>query len=429
MGREHTLPGADIGMPMGEPANGVRLASSTVTLRIDADLLIPGRGEPVEGGSVVLDGPVITYAGPTASAPSVDEAGVEVPLVMPGLWEAHAHFTGIQSPDLADVVRLPLPMLGALAAADIEATLMGGVTSAREVGGFGLDIAPAVDGGLLPGPTIYAAGHVLSTTGGHGDIHSLPIDFVESLDWLAMLCDGVPDCLRAVRLQLRRGARVIKICASGGVMSEIDDPIHQQFSDEELAAIVSEARRADRVVAAHCHGKPGIMAALAAGVHTIEHGTWLDEEAADTMRQAGAVLVPTRFVVETLLQMTDRLPAHVRTKSVAIADRHLESMRIAVAAGVTIAMGTDIFLPGGFGQNSAEIRFLVDAGMSPLQAVEAATANGPLTLGPQAPRSGLLEAGYDADVIALDADPLADLDVWGNPDRVTHVWKAGVRVK
>ncbi len=212
-------------------------------------------------------------------------------------------------------------------------------------------------------------------------------------------------------------------------MSEIDDPIHQQFSDEELAAIVAEAARADRVVAAHCHGKPGIMAALRAGVRTIEHGTWLDEEAADLMRRSGAVLVPTRFVVETLQQMTESLPPYVRTKAIAIADRHLEAMRIAVAAGVTLAMGTDVFLPGGYGRNSDEIRLLVEAGMSPLQAVEAATANGPSTLGPQAPRSGVLEAGFDADVIALDADPLSDVGVWGDPDRVTHVWKSGVTVK
>ena len=247
--------------------------------------------------------------------------------------------------------------------------------------------------------------------------------------WIGELCDGVPECLRAVRMQLRRGAKVIKICASGGVMSEIDDPIHQQFSDEEIAAIVAEAERADRVVAAHCHGKPGIMAALRNGVRTIEHGTYLDEEAADLMLETGAVLVATRFVVEQLQVVADTLPAYARHKALAIADRHAEAMKIAVAAGVTIAMGTDIFLPGGYGSNSAEIRHLVDAGMTPLQAIEAATATGPLTVGPQAPKSGRLEVGYDADVIAVDTDPLADLTVWGEPDRVTHIWKAGVRVK
>nr|MBA2338028.1 amidohydrolase family protein [Acidimicrobiia bacterium] len=179
----------------------------------------------------------------------------------------------------------------------------------------------------------------------------------------------------------------------------------------------------------HCHGKPGIMAALRNGVHTIEHGTYLDDEAADLMRERGAVLVPTRFVVEWLQDKADTLPAYAYRKATAIAERHAMAMKIAVAAGVTIAMGTDIFVGGEYGMNSAEIRYLVDAGLTPLQAIEAATANGPLTLGPQAPQSGRLEVGHDADVIALDANPLDDLTVWGDPTRVTHVWKAGRAVK
>jgi len=401
-----------------------------MAVRIDADVLIPGRGEPLEHGSVLLDGPVITRVGPTASAPTVDTDPVEVAAVLPGLWEAHAHFLGLQTADIHESLHVPVARMAARATNDIEATLLGGVTSAREVGGFGVDLAPAVDDGALPGPTVYGAGDVLSTTGGHGDGHAFPLDVIQrSPGWLGHLCDGVPACLRAVRIQLRRGARVIKICASGGVMSEIDDPIHQQFSDEEIAAIVSEAARADRVVAAHCHGKPGIMAALRNGVHTIEHGTYLDEEAADLMRQQGAVLVPTRFVVELLQEKADTLPAYAHRKAVAIADRHAMAMKIAVASGVTIAMGTDIFFAGEYGRNSTEIRHLVDAGLSPLEAIEAATATGPLTLGPQGPRSGRLEVGYDADVIALDANPLDDLSVWGDPARVTHVWKAGNVVK
>ena len=145
---------------------------------------------------------------------------------------------------------------------------------------------------------------VLSPTGGHADLHMYPHDWVcDFADRVGILrqCDGVAECLRAVRLQLRDGARLIKICASGGVMSEIDHPIHQQFGADELRAIVEEAALADRVVAAHCHGKPGIMAALAAGVRTIEHGTYLDEEAASAMVESGAILVPTRHIVEEFL--------------------------------------------------------------------------------------------------------------------------------
>jgi imidazolonepropionase-like amidohydrolase len=223
---------------------------------------------------------------------------------------------------------------------------------------------------------------------------------------------------------------VIKICASGGVMSEVDHPIHQQFSGEELRAIVDEAARADRIVAAHCHGKPGIMAALRAGAKTIEHGSYLDEEAADLMLECDATLVPTRYVIDALLEQGDRMPRYAFEKLNLVAGHHEQALKLAVAKGVRIAMGTDIFVTGpDYGRNSREITHLVDAGMTPLEAIEAATANGPLTLGPQAPRSGRLEDGHDADVIAVDFDPLDDPHAWGTPERVTHVWKAGEPVK
>ena len=200
-------------------------------------------------------------------------------------------------------------------------------------------------------------------------------------------------------------------------MSEIDNPIHQQFSAEELRAIVEEAGRAERGVAAHCHGKAGIMAALAAGVTTIEHGSYLDDEAAEAaeaMVEAGAILVPTRFIIDELLKMEDVLPPYAYKKGVMVSDYHAHALKTAISAGVTIAMGTDIFISGTLqGQNSREVKALIDAGLTPLEAVEAATANGPLTLGPQAPASGQLREGYDADVIAFDADPLEDLAVCG----------------
>jgi imidazolonepropionase-like amidohydrolase len=240
--------------------------------------------------------------------------------------------------------------------------------------------------------------------------------------------------MKAVREQLRKNARVIKICASGGVMSEVDHPIHQQFSDEELAAIVEEAARAERVVAAHCHGKPGIMAALRAGVKTIEHGTYLDEEAAELMKETDAILVATRFVVEELLQLESQIPPYAWRKMTAMADQHAQALKIAVASGVKVAMGTDIFTSGpvhGYRYRTAsrEIRHLIEAGLPPLDAVEAATALGPETLGPQAPRSGQIAEGFAADVIVLDRNPLDDVTVWGDPERVRAVWKAGRQVK
>lgn len=402
--------------------------------------MVPGQGEPVNDGCVVIDGPGLVYAGPVAGAPATPGAEVvRVPAVMPGLWDCHGHFMGIRTPNLAEVATTPAVLAGARIAHDAATALAAGFTSIREVGGLGVWLATAIAEGTVPGPTVYGAGAVLSPTGGHADLHMYPPQWVCDLsDHLGVLrqCDGIAECLRAVRLQLRDGARVIKVCASGGVMSQVDHPIHQQFSDDELRAIVEEAGRADRVVAAHCHGKPGIMAALKAGVRTIEHGTYLDEEAADAMRECGAVLVPTRLIVEEYLAygVAAGMPDYAHRKLLAIADQHAAAMALAHQRGVRIALGTDISnssstAPARWGQNGAELGYLVKAGLSPLEAIEAATATAPLTLGPQAPRSGQLQAGFDADVIALSGDPVTDPSIVADPANVTHVWKAGEPVK
>jgi imidazolonepropionase-like amidohydrolase len=406
--------------------------------RIVAELLIPGSGEPVRDGVVVLDGAQITYAGPAAGAPQAPGAvSVNATTVMPGMWDCHGHFMGTRSFDLARLPQEPVALRGARSAADLRAALDAGVTSVREVGGLGVYLARAVAEGVLDGPAIYGAGAVLSTTGGHGDLHAYPLGWMHDFarrDAEFRLADGPDECMRAVREQLRRNARVIKVCASGGVLSEVDHPIHQQFTLPELRAIVEVAGLAERVVAAHCHGKPGIVAALEAGVRTIEHGTYLDDECCDAMRETGAILVPTRTIIEDMLQHLDVVPGYAAAKLVAIAEVHAAAVTNALEHGVTIAMGTDIGLtgldlPNSWGRNGAELPHLVRLGMTPLQAIEAATATGPLTLGPQAPRSGRLEAGYDADVITLDADPLADISVVADPARVTGVWTAGRRVK
>lgn len=408
--------------------------------RIEAGVLVPGRGAPVRDGCVILDGPLLHYAGPQDQAPQTPQAQVyRVPAVMPGLWDCHAHFMGLTAPDLAAIATTPAPVMAMRVARDAGVAIDAGFTSVREVGGLGIWVAPAVAEGSVSGPTVYAAGAVLSPTGGHADLHMYPPDWVCDLaDRVGMLrqCDGVPECLRAVRLQLRNGAALIKVCASGGVMSQVDHPVHQQFGDDELRAIVEEAARAERVVAAHCHGKPGIMAALRAGVRTIEHGTYLDEEAADAMRECDAVLVPTRLIIEEYLAhgTAAGLPDYAYRKLIEVADRHAAAIAIAHERGVRIALGTDIggsgsTTPARWGQNGAELGLLVKAGLSPLAAIEAATATAPLTLGPQAPRSGLLEAGYDADVIALTADPAADPSIVADPANITHVWKGGVLVK
>ena len=410
-------------------------------MRIDTGLLIPGRGQPVVDACVIVDGETITYAGPQADAPDdrTDDDCVRVPVLMPGMWDCHGHFMGRRATDGFSMVTTSPVITAARSAVDVEAVVRAGFTSIREVGGLGCELAQVVAEGILVGPTIYAAGAILSTTGGHGDAHDLPLSWVQDRcgrpGSFHHLCDGVPECLKAVRTQLRRGARLIKVCASGGVMSIRDDPIHQQFSAAELRAIVEEAGQSDRIVAAHCHGKPGIMAALEAGCRTIEHGSYLDDEAATAMRELGAILVPTRLITDRLRRATSGMHPESIRKMQRIADRHAEAIQLAIAAGVRIAVGTDIATSarqrGGmpWGINGRELGLLVNLGMEPLDVIEAATATGPDTLGPQAPRVGLIAASYDADLIAVTVNPLQDIKLLAQPDCITHVWKRGVVVQ
>ena len=405
------------------------------TYRIEAGVLIPGTGDPIVDGVVTIEGDTIAFAGPAHAAPPTPGAvTVSVPVVMPGLWDCHCHLFGIRAPDLTLLAVEPVAVRATRIVRDAEHALLAGVTSLREVGGLGVHLARTIAEGTNPGPHVYAAGALLSATGGHGDIHSLPERFVTGCDRFGDLeiCDGVPDCLRAVRRQLRQGAKVIKVCATGGVLSELDQPEHAQFSHDELVAIVEEAACAERVVAAHCHGKAGVMAAVRAGVRTIEHGTYVDAEAATAMADTGTILVPTRFVGDSVLgpDATVTMPDFARAKLQVTYRAGRDAVGHALDAGVTIAAGTDIINSGDqWGRNGGELALLVECGLSPLQAIAAATANAPLTVGAQAPRTGQLAAGHVADVITVAANPLDDITVLGDARQVTHVWKAGTLVK
>src|SRR2546422_8986122 len=334
---------------------------------------------------------------------------------MPGMWDVHGHFMGIRTLNVEEIARTPLAVLAARATKDAEVAVAAGFTSIRELSGLGVHLARVVAEGTVRGPRIYGAGGALSQTGGHGDLHSFPLDFIQEVlrrTGFSYLCDGVPECLKGVRMQLRVGARVIKVLASGGVASERDHPVHAQFSREELEAIVSEAARADRVVAAHCHGKPGIMAALRAGCRTIEHGTFLDEEAADLMQERAAILVPTRFIIERLVRVGKEagIAAYAYRKAVAINEQHQKALRIAIRKGVRMATGSDIFTsaggPAGWGLNGHEVGHLVEAGRKTGPATEGGGAPGAPTIGPQAPKGRQIEGGSHAEFPALPQDPL-----------------------
>ncbi len=411
------------------------------TLRIDTDCLIPGDGPPVPSAAVLIADDVIAWVGPQDAAPSTGEnvKCIPVPWLMPGLWDCHVHMTGLRSTSLDDVMRVPIPMAAARAARDARDAINAGVTSVREVGGYGIHVGQVIEEGAIMGPHVYAAGDLISPTGGHADLHTYSVGCVAELGarggWLHT-CDGVTECLRAVRLQLRRGAKFIKVCASGGVLTKFDDPQHQQFSDYELKTIVEEAARAERIVAGHCHGKAGIMAALRAGVKTIEHGTFLDDESAEAMKAAGAILVTTRFVKVRMMEYGRKtgLPDYAYKKLVDTAEIQRGAVELAIRSGVKIASGTDSLTSGPntalpWGLHGLELALLVECGMKPLEAIRAATADAPATLGPQAPKSGCIKAGYDADVIALNGDPVADIKLLSDARNVTHVWKGGELLK
>lgn len=389
--------------------------------------------------AVVINHGLIEWVGPQANAPTVTDSTVEVPVLMPGMWDCHTHFTGMQTPTLSAAMSVPVPVASARSVADGERAINAGFTSVREVGGFGVYLQRVIDEGNALGPHVYAAGDLISPTGGHADLHNYSLGCVADLamrdGWLHT-CDGVAECLRAVRLQLRKNAKLIKICASGGTLTEYDHPMHQQFSDEEIRTMVEEAARAERIVAAHCHGKAGIMAALRNGVKTIEHGTFLDEESADAMIEAGAILVTTRAVKVRNMEYAKQhgLPDYAWEKLLMTADAHRNAVSLAIEKGVTIAAGTDSLTSGEdtplrWGEHALELKLLVDDGMTPLQAIESATATAPLTLGPQAPKSGRIKVGFDADLCAVAQNPLDDISVLMNTTNITHVWKAGALVK
>ncbi|MFV2016022.1 MAG: amidohydrolase family protein, partial [Candidatus Heimdallarchaeota archaeon] len=322
-----------------------------IETRIDAETVIVGDGEHYTNGSIVFKGNKITYTGESEHAPNVKNTH-QTNTVMPGMWDCHTHFMGITTLSL-DVIPSTNPVLGGIRTTkDAYEAIKSGFTSVREVGGHGVLLNQAIQEGIIHGPRIYGAGSILSTTGGHADIHSFPLEMVLELaehnQHLGEMVDGVSGCLRGVRKQLRKGAEIIKFCASGGVMSFLDDPMHQQFSLEEQKTIVEEATRADRAVAAHCHGADGIRSALEAGVKTIEHGSYLNEDLAQLMIEKDAILVPTRLIVEKIITLAKAsgIPDYALAKGMNLSENHKEAIKIAVKEGVTIAMGTDYGLSG-----------------------------------------------------------------------------------
>ena len=404
--------------------------------RIDAILLIPGRGKPIQNAALVFEGNTIKFVGSRHELPEAYHGThpiESVPVLMPGLWDCHCHFLGAKKASISSFIINSQAEAGARSAKDVTATLNAGFTSVRELAGYGVDLKPAIDDGWLTGPNIYSSVSPISMTAGHGDGHSLPVERVNESFHHGVpfyICDGVEECIKAVRLQIRRGARIIKICATGGATSLIDSPHGAQFSIQEIRAMVEEAERANMIVAAHCHGTNGILNAIRAGCKTIEHGSFLTDEAIQLMLKNDVMLIATRSIFKWGVKHPELMDEVSYKKMKQVEESNGHSLTKAIKAGIKIAIGTDLGLSGPetdfhHGTNGLELVYAVEAGMTPLQAIEAGTANAPASLGPQGPLSGQLKQGYDADFIALSSSPLDDIRILSNPKNITHVWKGG----
>jgi imidazolonepropionase-like amidohydrolase len=352
--------------------------------------------------------------------------------ILPGFIDAHVHLIGrpLGEPGWETESVRDLEGYGAIRGVEnARKTLLGGVTTVRNVGApYFNDIAlrTAIDEGHVAGPRMRAAGHAIGITGGHCDDNGYRPGVADHgpRDGVA---DGPDEVRSAVRNQVKYGADVIKVCATGGVLSEGDAVGATQYSFEELKALVDEANKLDRKVAAHAHGTEGIKLATRAGVSSIEHGSFLDEEGAKLMASRGTYLVPTLSAVETVEKAAKNgvLTGLRAQKALAAAAAARNAIKIAIANGVPIAMGTDAGV-GPHGANMHEVTLMVAwGGMKPLDAITASTMGGARLLGWD-DRIGSLTKGKYADVIAVNADPLQDVTTL---EHVSFVMKGGVVYK
>lgn len=401
----------------GSPAAGQEAAPETTY--IHAGHLLADPSSEMRGPStiVVRDGTIVEVR--EGLAPPPDGAtllDLSNSYVLPGLIDLHVHLLGIGG----DPLTARLNALTNDEADDLligvgnaRNTLMAGFTTVRDVGASARPIRAlrdAVERGDVTGPTIVNAGEPISVTGGHGDpANGLAAPFAEVVhEGTVNTCDGPVDCRRAVRQQVALGAQVIKFMATGGVLSNVSGGLGRAMTPEEMRAIVDTAHELGRKTAAHSHAAAGTRAAVEAGVDTIEHGTFMDDETLALIRKKGTWVVPTMLAPATVVAQADAgaLPPAVVPKVREASAAAQKSYRMMVSSGVKMAFGTDTGV-SKHGDNAREFALMVDAGMTPARAIRAATVDAAEALGK--PDRGRIAGGLVADIVAVDGNPLADV--------------------
>ncbi len=399
--------------------------------------LIDGTGsDPVEDSVVLVEGKLVKAVGKAsevevpAGAEKVDVAGMTL---MPGLIDSHLHLAGMKTEKFIEERFVRPWQLGLIKSVnDVRDLLYAGFTTVKDCGSKGgIYLREAIKEGEIKGPRILSAGPVLSPTFGHGDIHYLPIHWVKdrSGPFGGIICDGVEECMRGARLALREGADFIKITASGGVLSQRDRPEHEQFTLEEMKAIVREAAKVGTFVTAHCQGTQAMKSAIKAGVYTIDHAFLPDEEVIEMARHKDVVFVPTLAIHKQIVDHGEEvgMPPWGVAKARESWKICVENIRWLHEEGMTLAMGTD-FLGSPLlkhGKNAVELENLVKyCKFTPMEAIVAATKNGAKACKLDHV-TGTVEPGKYADLIVVDGDPLKDIAILQDANKVKLVMKEG----
>jgi len=400
--------------------------------------LLDGSGRPVteEPHALVVEGQRITAVAPQTQLPVPSGAhpfNLQGKTLMPGLIDCHDHLADLEG-SMQQRAAIPPTLAIFKAAKAFHQTLLGGFTAIRDASGVDLGMKMAVEQGLIPGPRLKISIVILSQLGGHND-HTEPAGIDSRFPWIPTIpsgiCDGPDQCRRKVREVIRLGADWIKIATTGGVGTPVGGPLIRQFSLEEVQVIVDTAHAAGKPVGSHAYGGEGVKICLDAGVDCIEHGAALDDTLIEQMVRQGTWLVPTftvlRRVVSLGQQSPSPLPDYMPRKALQLLEVQSLSLRKALDAGVKIALGTDLG-SFGHGKNAEELAYLVEAGMTPMQAILAGTRMGAECMG-LGNDVGMLAEGRLADLLVVDGDPLADVRLLQDRSKLRFIMKDGSIIK